>query len=191
MEGVSVDGFRGPAFHDRAQVHDADLVGHVPDDAEIVRDEEVCETQALLQRLEQIEDVSLDGDVECTDRLIANHEIGVDSERTRDDDALALAAGELVRIPAGKALREADLREQLGGAGGVPVLRTVAVYAKRLLQDPADAHAGRKRAVGILKDDLDLPAPRLQLVAAQLVDIAPAKRDSTRGRLLKREDETA
>ena len=44
-----------------ADVHDGDAVGDVPDDAEVVCDEEVCEVKLLLEVGEQVDDLGLDG----------------------------------------------------------------------------------------------------------------------------------
>ena len=69
---------------------------------EIVRDEQIGEPEPLLQVDHQVDDLRLDVDVERGDRLVGDDEIGLDRERARDRDALALAAGELVRIALGR-----------------------------------------------------------------------------------------
>ena len=97
MERVLVDGVGRPELHDLAQVHDRDPVGDVADDAEVVGDEEVGEAELLLQVLEQVEDLGLDRDVERRDGLVGDDQLRVQGERPGDADALALAAGELVR----------------------------------------------------------------------------------------------
>ena len=87
---------------DRAQVHHGDAVGDVADDGEVVRDEQVGERELLLQLLEQVDDLRLDRDVERRDRLVRHDEVGVQGQRPGQADALALAAGELVRVAAGR-----------------------------------------------------------------------------------------
>jgi hypothetical protein len=67
---------------------------------EVVGDEQIGQPQALAQRLEQVDDLRLDRDVERRDRLVADDEVGLDRERAGDADALALAAAELVRVAA-------------------------------------------------------------------------------------------
>lgn len=61
-------------------------------------DEQVGQAHLLLQVLEHIHDLCLNGHVQCGDRLVADDEFRVERERTRDADTLALAAGELVRV---------------------------------------------------------------------------------------------
>jgi len=69
----------------------------VADDVQVVRDEDVGEAEVALQVLEQVQDLRLNRDVECRDRLVADDQLRVDRERARDTDPLALAARELVR----------------------------------------------------------------------------------------------
>ena len=52
---------------DLAQVHDCDAVGHVADDREVVRDEEVGEAEITLERLEQVDHLRADRDVQGGD----------------------------------------------------------------------------------------------------------------------------
>ena len=98
---------------------------------------------SLLQILQQVDDLRLDRHVERRDRLVADDQVGLGSERAGDADALALAAGELVRIAptciarqprpcrAARATRVVDARRRLGQAE----------IAERLGQDVAHAHA--------------------------------------------------
>ena len=56
----------------------------------------------------QLEDLRLDGDVERGRRLVGDEELGIAGERHRDHDALAHAAGELVRVVVEARLRRRD-----------------------------------------------------------------------------------
>ena len=102
-----------PLLDDPAEVHDGDRVGHVADDREVVRDEEVGQVEPVLQVAQQVEDLRLDRDVDGRDRLVEHDELRVERERARDADALALAAGELARIGARVLRAQADELEQL------------------------------------------------------------------------------
>jgi hypothetical protein len=111
-------------LHDPTEVHDRNPVGDVPHDREVVRDEQIGELELLLQLLEQIDDLRLDGDVERGDRLVRDDEVRVERERSRETDPLALAAGELVWVTAGSVLRQADDLEQVADpAGGLAAVR--------------------------------------------------------------------
>ena len=59
---------------DAAEVHDADAVGDVVDDREVVRDEEVGEAQPPLQVAHQVQHLRLHRDVERRRRLVADQE---------------------------------------------------------------------------------------------------------------------
>jgi len=67
-------------------------------DEALVGDEEQREAKLLLQILQQVDDLRLNRDVERRDRLVADDQFGLGRERPGDADALALTAGELVRI---------------------------------------------------------------------------------------------
>ena len=97
MLRLRVERVRGRELDDLAEVHDHHAVGDVPDDVQVVRDEDVRQPEVVLEVLEQVEDLRLHGDVERGHRLVADDQLRVHGERARDADALALAAGELVR----------------------------------------------------------------------------------------------
>ena len=63
-----------------------------------MRDEHVGQVELVLQVLEQVDDLRLDRDVQRRHRLVGHDQLGPQRERAGDADALALAAGELVRV---------------------------------------------------------------------------------------------
>ena len=71
----------------------------VPHHRQVVRDEQVRQVELVLEVLEQVEDLGLDRHVERRHRLVADDQLRAERERPGDADALALAAGELVRVP--------------------------------------------------------------------------------------------
>jgi hypothetical protein len=60
-------------------------------DGQVVGDEQVGQPQLLLEVVEEIQDLTLDRDVERRDRFVEDHEFRVEGEGTGDADALALA----------------------------------------------------------------------------------------------------
>ena len=96
---------------DLALRHDADAVGDLAHDAEVVGDEQHRHAEPRLHLGEQLQDLRLHGDVERRGRLVGDEQVGLVGERHGDHDALALAAGELVRIGAEAAPRVADADE--------------------------------------------------------------------------------
>ena len=117
-----------------------------------------------LQVLQQIDDLRLDRDVERRDRLVAHDQLRLDRERARDADALALAAGEFVRIAAHVVGLQADRLEQFDHAIGERTAssRRELVDGQRLADDRADRHARIERGERVLEDDLHVAAERAE-----------------------------
>ena len=103
LRGVE-DRLRGAFFDDAAVLHDGDAVGDLRDDGQIVRDEEHGEIVGAAQVAEEGENLCLHGDVERGCGLVGDEQAGAVDDRHRDEDALALAAGELVGVVADSAL---------------------------------------------------------------------------------------
>ena len=108
--GALADLLPGSGFYDAAALHDGDPVAEVADQRHGVGDEEAGEAVAGLEVAEEIDDLRADGDVEGADGFVEDEELWTESEGAGDVDALALAAGEFVRIPAEGGGVEADLR---------------------------------------------------------------------------------
>ena len=107
--------FGRPLLDDLPGVHDEHLVGDVAGAREVVRDVEEREVAILLEREHQVQDPDPDRDVEHRGRLVGEDHARLDRERAGDRDALALSAGELVRVLARDVLRrhEPDRLQQL------------------------------------------------------------------------------
>ena len=88
---------------DPAEVHDRDPVCDVPDDGQIVRDEQIGDAELTPQTGQEVDHLCLDRDVERAHWLIANDQIRVDSDRPGDPDPLALHTAELARVSAREA----------------------------------------------------------------------------------------
>ena len=81
-----------------AGIHHHHTLRGLRDHAEIVGDQDQPGAERLLQVDEQLQDLRLDGDVERGGRLVGDQQLRPAGQRHRDHDALAHAAGELVRI---------------------------------------------------------------------------------------------
>jgi hypothetical protein len=62
----------GSDLDDLAQVHDGDAIGEMLDDAEVMGDEQVGETELLLEILQEVDDLCLDRHVERRNRFITD-----------------------------------------------------------------------------------------------------------------------
>ena len=141
----------GPSSTIRPEVHDRDPVGVVGRGREVVRDHEDAEAGPA-QLVEEREDPGADGDVEHRHGLVGDQELRVEHEARRDGDALALAAGELVREAVEEELgrRQAGARERLADALLALVAgAALAVDEQRLLdRRRAPGTAGRATRTG-------------------------------------------
>src|SRR6266702_770188 len=142
-----------------AEIHHADPARHVADHGKVVADEHVGQAELVLKVAHQIEDLRLHGDVERRSRLVADDELGVGGERPRDCDALALAAGKLMRKFQPVVRMQADEAEKLADAGLDVALSLDQIEGTdRLGDDGIDPEARIEARIGILKDHLDAAA---------------------------------
>ena len=81
-----------------AQVHDHYPMADLPDDGQIVSDENQCKSEPFLQSDQQIDDLRTDRNIEGTDRFITDDQPRLQYQSPRDTDPLTLSAGKLVRI---------------------------------------------------------------------------------------------
>lgn len=105
--GVGEDRFGGAGFDDAAEVHDGYSVGDVPGEAQVVGDDQGGQAEVVAKAEDQGEDLAADRGVQGGDGFVGDQDLGVEGERTGDDDALALTAGEFVGIAMEEALRRA------------------------------------------------------------------------------------
>ena len=112
-DGRLVDVVLRADLDDLAEVHHRHAVGDVPHDRQVVRDEDVREAEIALQRLEEVDHLRADRDVERGNRLVEDDQLRVQGEGPRDPDPLPLSARELVREAVRVLGREADDAQQL------------------------------------------------------------------------------
>ena len=154
----------------------------VADDAEVMGDEEKRDAEVALQVLEQVDHLRPDRDVERRDRLVGDDEVGLQRERAGDADALALAAGEGVRVAVLGVARQADDAEELADLVARLVgLPDQAVDDQRLGDDVEDLHPRIEAGVGVLEDDLHVAAELSELLAADRGDVLALEEDLARG----------
>ena len=89
---------RRSLFDDAAVLHHGDVVADLRGDAQIMGDEQQRDAEPGLDLVEQFQHLRLHRDVERGDGLVGDQHVGIERQRARDGDALALAAGELMRI---------------------------------------------------------------------------------------------
>ena len=89
-----------PALDDGAVAHHVDSVGDAPNEPEIVADEHERRAEAAAQCVDELENLRLDRDVESGRRFVGDDQARIVGDRHGDHHALALSAGEFVRIGA-------------------------------------------------------------------------------------------
>ena len=151
---------RFAALHHLAAPHHDDFARQRPHDPQIMRNEQIGEVATALQVAQQIDDLRLDRHVQGRRRLVEHHEARIERHRARNGDALALAAGELVRIAIERRWIEPGVGERafhdaapLGGVHLRPL------RDQPLLDDLGHRHAWAKRTIRVLENDLHL-APK-------------------------------
>ncbi len=90
---------RGVAgLHHLAMAQDGDAIGHLGHDREIVRDQQQAHAVFCDKVAQEVEDLRLQHHVERRRRLVGDQQLRLQRAGDGDDDALALAAGQFVRI---------------------------------------------------------------------------------------------
>ena len=151
-----------------ACIHDADAVGDLGEQPEIVRHIEHRHAEPGAQVVQESDDLLLRRHIEAGRRLVEHDEIGIAGKRHGDADPLLLAAGELVRIAPQRARRLPAVR-RARKARASRSRRAVDAPLRHVQQSVsaiwlADAHAGVERRRRILRHEADA-------VAAQPVEL--------------------
>ncbi|MCY1529607.1 hypothetical protein D9M68_647620 [compost metagenome] len=171
------------AFDDLAAAHQRHMMGHVLHDREVMRDQQHGHAHFALDVGQQVQHLSLHGDVQRRGRFVGDQQQRLGRKRDGDHDALLLPTGELERIivDAPLGLGDAHPPQPVDGAlarrraaqGGMrdQGFDDLVAHAHdrvqaggRLLEDDADAaaahaaHRAFRQAVQVLAVQVDLPA---------------------------------
>src|SRR6185295_4521389 len=147
---------------------------------QVVGDEKVGKLQIALQVPQKVDDLRLNRHVERRDGFVTDDEAWIERERARHADALALSAGELVRIIVHLRAAQADALEQLRYALPSRPLAAVAVQLQGLGDDIAGPHARIERRERVLEDDLHALAQGPQLGLAEPGELLALEPDAAR-----------
>ena len=170
----------GRLFDFLAVQHDQNPVRPLRHHAQVVRDEQETHGQFPTQLVQQLQDARLHADIQRRGRLVGDQQPGLAGDGHGDHDALALTAGQVVRVVLDAALRLRDLhqRQHLHRPPMRGFARQALVQAQRL--DDLRAHGMHRieRGHRFLEDHRDLAAPdRAQLRQRQAHQVLPAKAD--------------
>jgi hypothetical protein len=161
--GALEDAGAGAFLDHVAPVHHHHPVGDLGHHAHVVGDEQHRHADLGLQRLDQLQDLRLDGDVQRRGRLVGDQQVRPAGQRHGDHHPLAHAAGEQVRIvmEAAAGAGDADLLQdpQRRSIGLRPV--HAAVVAQRLGHLEADGQHRVEAGHRLLEDHRDVVAAHL------------------------------
>ncbi len=142
-----------------------------------MRDEQIGDAETLVHVAQEIEHLRLDRNIEGGHGFVEHQHFRIERQCARNVDPLALAAAQLMGIAVGQTLVEPDERQQLLHPFAALRLVSQMMDAQRLLEGRADAHARRKRGIGILEDHLHLAGVVTRLGFAQADDVLGIDRD--------------
>lgn len=173
---VGEDVLGGAAFDEVAVAHDQDSLAHPGHQRQVVGDEQQAGAAPRDEFENQFDDLALHGDVEGGGWFVADQQVGIVGEGYRDEDALALPAGELVRVGAVDAfgVGDADVGEQLESpvaCCGVGV--DGAVVGHHLCDLRTDGHQRVQGGHGFLEHHGYPPAAECAHPAVRVVDEVP------------------
>ena len=100
-------------FDDAAKVHNGNPVAHKFHHAQIMRNKHICQVLFLLQIFHQVQDLSLNRNIQRGNRFVAYKRFRIHAHGTRNADSLALAAGEFVGEAVHIVCRELNRLQQL------------------------------------------------------------------------------
>src|SRR5262245_5697323 len=109
MQGCCIEALPVSQLNELAKIHHRHPVREVPDDREVVCDQEVGETVAFLQVIQQVDDLSLNRDVQGRDRLVTHNERGLYGQGADNADPLTLSAGKFMRVTLTQGRGQPDL----------------------------------------------------------------------------------
>ena len=141
-----------------------------------------------LQVDQQVDHLGLNRHVKCRYRLVAHDQAWPERQSARDADALALAAGELVRVVLHLIRPKPDLLEQFGDPVALFASCRQTMDAEWLPHDVARRHPGIEGSERVLEHDLHRSSMRAQVRLAEMGDIQPIKADAAAGRLDEAQD---
>ncbi|MNZ64338.1 hypothetical protein D3C78_825060 [compost metagenome] len=150
--------------HHPAPLHHQYLIGDRPHSSNIVGDEQIADTQLLLDAVEQFQYAFSHQLVEGRGHFIADDQLRFGRQGPGDADALLLPAGQLPGLTIHEGRRvEFDHLQQFGNPGAHGFTLEAQIKRQRPADNVDDALARIQRGVGDLVDHLD--APQLLLAA--------------------------
>ena len=119
-----------------------------------MRNKQIGQAQLCLQLLQQIDDLRLNRDVQCSNGLIQHNELRVDGQRSGNPHPLTLSTGKLMGIAVNTICAQADNIQQVLNALEFFAATIQTVNGQRITDNLTDGHSRIQRGIGILIDHL-------------------------------------
>ena len=97
---------RGRQLQQLSQVQNPDAVAEVSHHRQVMGDKQHRQVQFVLQIFQQIDDLCLDGYVQCGNWLVGDQQPRLHHQRPGNADTLPLTTGKLVGIPLGISIKK-------------------------------------------------------------------------------------
>ncbi|MNC39681.1 hypothetical protein D3C75_883510 [compost metagenome] len=170
MKRIRVQFLAFRQFHNFALVHHRHPVADMLDHGQVMGDEQIGQAQPLLQFLQELDDLRLDGHIQRRQGFVADYKLRLYRQCPGDADPLPLAAGELMGVPRRMGGVQSHHLQQLLH----PLLAGLfaaghAVDIQRLTDNVRHPQPGVKGSVGVLEDHLHVAAHDLHFLAVQPV----------------------
>ncbi len=91
MDSLIIENSGGRQFDDSPQVHDRNPGAEMFNDRQVMGDKQISQPEFLLEFLEKVDDLGLDGNIQCRYRLVADKESGIEGQGSGDADTLPLS----------------------------------------------------------------------------------------------------
>ena len=77
MDRIGKQFFGRRFLHHLSQIHNGNFIGQMIDDTQIVSDKDIGKSHLLLQLLQEVDDLRLDGYIQCGYRLVTYDKFGI------------------------------------------------------------------------------------------------------------------
>ena len=136
----------------------------------------------LLQILQKVQNLRLNGHIQCGNRLIAYNKLGIQCQRPGHTDSLSAAAIQLVGIGLLKPFCQSNRIHQLGYSGVQLLFRAAYMIDLQWLRDQLPhTHSRVQGRHGVLKNHLHISSNLLLFSAARFADILAVQKHLTGG----------
>ena len=157
-------------FNNLPHVHNGYPVSHVPCDHQVVSDVQIGHPHVLARLLHQLHDRHAAGNIQHGGRLVGNHQVGSEDQRTGDCNPLPLSTRKIMGITKQKSRsrRESNLRQKLGNQLQLIQRIPDLLHYQGLRDDVVYRQPWIQRFVRVLEDQLLLTPEASHLPSLQL-----------------------